>query len=135
MHNLGISRSASPASWGTLRPAWLLLGVLAVTPVSAQSPVTSGPPATVDEAAKRLDLQRFPVLELVGERGPRRMASLSYKARSDVKSAHRSQKTGEVLDLGYLKCIDTYCYGGGWLTALDAASGRVWQADRHGWLR
>lgn len=48
---------------------------------------------------------------------------------------HTSQKSGEVLDLGYLKCIDTYCYGGGWLTALDVESGRVWQANDFGLLR
>jgi serine/threonine protein phosphatase 1 len=45
---------------------------------------------------------------------------------------HSSQKSGEILDLGYLVCIDTYCYGGGWLTALDVESGHVWQVDRQG---
>jgi serine/threonine protein phosphatase 1 len=48
---------------------------------------------------------------------------------------HTAQKTGEVLDLGHLICIDTWCYGDGWLTALDVQSGRVWQADKHGALR
>jgi serine/threonine protein phosphatase 1 len=48
---------------------------------------------------------------------------------------HTSQRSGEILDLGYLKCIDTYCHGGGWLTALEVASGRAWQADRNGKLR
>jgi len=48
---------------------------------------------------------------------------------------HTSQKSGEILDVGHLVCIDTYCWGGGWLTALDAASGQVWQADRDGRLR
>jgi serine/threonine protein phosphatase 1 len=48
---------------------------------------------------------------------------------------HTSQKDGEVLDLGYLKCIDTYCHGGGWLTALDVDTGRIWQASRDGVLR
>jgi serine/threonine protein phosphatase 1 len=48
---------------------------------------------------------------------------------------HTSLKDGEVLDLGHLICIDTYCWGGGWLTALDAGTGRVWQADREGRLR
>jgi hypothetical protein len=40
-----------------------------------------------------------------------------------------------VLDLGFLVCIDTDCARGGWLTALDVGSGRVWQADRTGRLR
>ncbi len=48
---------------------------------------------------------------------------------------HTSQKSGEILDLGHLKCIDTRCYGGGWLTALDVHTGRVWQADLDGRLR
>ncbi|MBX6312249.1 MAG: serine/threonine protein phosphatase [Isosphaeraceae bacterium] len=52
-----------------------------------------------------------------------------------VVSGHTSQKSGEILDLGYLKCIDTCCYGGGWLTALEVGSGRVWQADAGGRLR
>lgn len=48
---------------------------------------------------------------------------------------HSSQKTGEILDLGHIVCIDTFCYGGKWLTALDVGSGQVWQADAHGRLR
>jgi serine/threonine protein phosphatase 1 len=45
---------------------------------------------------------------------------------------HASQKTGEILDLGYLKCIDTWCYGDGWLAALDIESGQSWQVDKRG---
>ena len=45
---------------------------------------------------------------------------------------HTSQKSGEVLDRGYLKCIDTCCYGGGWLTALDVFSGQTWQVNQDG---
>jgi serine/threonine protein phosphatase 1 len=48
---------------------------------------------------------------------------------------HTSQKTCEILDLGYLKCIDTWCYGDGWLTAFDVGSGEVWQADKNGGIR
>lgn len=48
---------------------------------------------------------------------------------------HTSQKSGEVLDLRHVACIDTYCHGGGWLTALDVASGQRWQADKDGRLR
>jgi serine/threonine protein phosphatase 1 len=48
---------------------------------------------------------------------------------------HTSQKSGEILDLGHVVCIDTFCHGGGWLTAMDVMSGEVWQADRHGRLR
>ena len=52
-----------------------------------------------------------------------------------VITGHSSQKSGEILDLGYLKCIDTYCYGGGWLTAMEVDTGRTWQANRRGVLR
>ena len=48
---------------------------------------------------------------------------------------HSPSRSGEIFDVGYLKGIDTYCYGGGWLTALDLVSGQVWQADRDGALR
>jgi serine/threonine protein phosphatase 1 len=45
---------------------------------------------------------------------------------------HTSLKDGEILDVGHLVCIDTYCWGGGWLTALDTTTGQVWQVDREG---
>ncbi|MBY0398025.1 MAG: serine/threonine protein phosphatase [Thermoleophilia bacterium] len=48
---------------------------------------------------------------------------------------HTSQKSGEILDLGHIVCIDTYCYGGGWLTAFDVHARTVWQADRRGKAR
>src|SRR4051812_19751966 len=48
---------------------------------------------------------------------------------------HSSQKSGEPLNLGFAVCIDTYCYGGGWLTCLDTGSGHVWQADQRGRVR
>ncbi len=48
---------------------------------------------------------------------------------------HSSQKSGEVLNLGHLVCIDTYCYGGGWLTALDVHTDELWQVNRRGELR
>lgn len=48
---------------------------------------------------------------------------------------HTAQLSGEVLDLGFLACIDTNCARGGWLSAVDAETGQVWQADRAGRLR
>lgn len=41
----------------------------------------------------------------------------------------------EVLDLGYLKCLDTGCCFGGWLTALELHSRQVWQVNERGELR
>ncbi len=52
-----------------------------------------------------------------------------------VITGHSSQKDGEILDLGHLICIDTYCYGGGWLTAFDVESREVWQANQKGEIR
>jgi len=48
---------------------------------------------------------------------------------------HTPQFEGEILDLGHVKVIDTYCYGDQWLTALDVESGKIWQANNQGELR
>lgn len=48
---------------------------------------------------------------------------------------HSAQRNGEILDLGHLKCIDTCCYGGGWLTALHLETGELLQADLRGRVR
>ena len=48
---------------------------------------------------------------------------------------HTPQKTGDILDLGHIVCIDTNCHGGGWLTALDVGSGLWWQANERGAVR
>jgi serine/threonine protein phosphatase 1 len=58
-----------------------------------------------------------------------------HESGKTVIAGHTSQKNGEILDLGHVKVIDTYCYGGGWLTALDVRTDEVWQADREGNLR
>jgi serine/threonine protein phosphatase 1 len=52
-----------------------------------------------------------------------------------VVVGHTVQENGEVLDLGFVICLDTGCYCGGWLTGLDVNSGQVWQANEHGRLR
>jgi serine/threonine protein phosphatase 1 len=52
-----------------------------------------------------------------------------------VVAGHSSQKTGEILNLDHLKCIDTFCHGGGWLTALDVHTGKTWQTNQQGDLR
>jgi len=45
---------------------------------------------------------------------------------------HTAQRDGQIVDLGHLVCIDTCCYGGGWLTAMDAHSRKLWQASQDG---
>lgn len=58
-----------------------------------------------------------------------------HESGKTVIVGHTSHRSGEILDLGYLKCIDTRCYGGGWLTAMDVRTGEVWQADQWGVMR
>ena len=48
---------------------------------------------------------------------------------------HTPQPGGDVLALDHILAIDTHCYAGGWLTAMDVDSGRVWQADKFGEVR
>lgn len=45
---------------------------------------------------------------------------------------HTPQFNGRILDLGYLKCLDTGCGYGGLLTAMDVQTGKVWQVDERG---
>jgi serine/threonine protein phosphatase 1 len=48
---------------------------------------------------------------------------------------HTPQKSGRPRCLGHAVCIDTWAYGKGWLTCLDVASGRYWQANQRGETR
>lgn len=84
------------------------------------------------------------VHELPMIRQPRymlRWASLSFHcprphmSGKPVIVGHSQQKDGEVLDLGYVVCIDTYCCGGQWLTALDVESGLLYQTNEKGQRR
>lgn len=45
---------------------------------------------------------------------------------------HTPQRKGQVLDLGHIVCVDTFCYGGGCLTAYDVETGQTWQATKSG---
>ncbi len=48
---------------------------------------------------------------------------------------HTPQGTGDVRNIGHINIIDTYCYGDGWLTALDVGNGHVWQANNQAEVR
>ncbi len=48
---------------------------------------------------------------------------------------HTPQMNGKILDVDHLVCIDTGCGHGGLLTALDVASGGIWQVDETGAIR
>jgi serine/threonine protein phosphatase 1 len=58
-----------------------------------------------------------------------------HQSGKTVIVGHTPQATGEVLDLNHLIGIDTYCFGTGWLTAINAETREVWQADKEGVLR
>lgn len=47
---------------------------------------------------------------------------------------HTHDHEGRILRLPHLCCVDTYCYGGRWLTALDIQSEAIWQATPDGEL-
>lgn len=67
-----------------------------------------------------------------------------HSLRAGIPDAHVSGKTavvghtasddGSILDVGHLICLDTNCYGGGVLTAMDFPSKQVWQAKPDGGL-
>lgn len=81
---------------------------------------------------KPLDRQEEDVLKWVNL-----MESTPGRHMSGKKAivGHTPDKSGEIFDIGHLMCIDTYCYGGMWLTAVDVLNGTVWQANEEGELR
>jgi len=48
---------------------------------------------------------------------------------------HSPQVEGNIADLGHLLCIDTFCFGGMYLTAIDVDTRQIWQADKLGNMR
>ena len=52
-----------------------------------------------------------------------------------VYVGHTPQPTGIVMDLGYLVCVDTYCFGNGFLTAMNVATNEIIQVDKKGFER
>lgn len=52
-----------------------------------------------------------------------------------VLLGHTEQLQGDILDLDFVKCIDTACWRYGWLTAIDVLTNQIWQASRWGILR
>lgn len=48
---------------------------------------------------------------------------------------HTPQRSGKPSNVGHAVCIDTCVYDGGWLTCLEVATGRYWQANEAGECR
>jgi serine/threonine protein phosphatase 1 len=55
--------------------------------------------------------------------------AMRHVSGKTVVCGHTSQKTGVPRVIPGAVCIDTYAHGGGWLTCLDAATGRYWQVN------
>lgn len=49
-----------------------------------------------------------------------------------VYLGHTPQANFEIGNFGHFTCIDTYCFGGGWLSAIDVESGEIWQVSQNG---
>ena len=56
----------------------------------------------------------------------------AHKSGKVIVCGHTPQKTGRPLNKGFAICLDTYAYGGGLLTCMDAVSGKLWRADARG---
>jgi serine/threonine protein phosphatase 1 len=64
-----------------------------------------------------------------------RADALPHCSGKTLICGHASQKDGRPLNLTHAVCIDTYAYGGGWLTCLDPVSELVWMANQRGETR
>ena len=58
-----------------------------------------------------------------------------HQSGKTMVCGHSAQRSGVPLGIGHAICIDTYAYGGGWLTCLDTESGVYWQVNHNGDLR
>lgn len=58
--------------------------------------------------------------------------AMRHHSGKTVVCGHSSQKGGVPKVIPGAVCIDTFAFGGGWLTCLDAATGRYWQVNQFG---
>ena len=56
----------------------------------------------------------------------------AHRSGKIMVCGHTAQKNGGPANLGHAICIDTWAYGGQWLTALDVESGTYWQCNEEG---
>lgn len=63
------------------------------------------------------------------------MRLVPHSSGKTVVVGHTAQTAGDVFDLGFVVGIDTFCSGGGWLTALEVEFGKIWQTNEHGHVR
>ncbi len=58
--------------------------------------------------------------------------SRAHISRKVMVCGHTQQRSGKPLNLGHAICLDTWAYGGGWLTCLDVDTGMYWCANQRG---
>ncbi len=58
-----------------------------------------------------------------------------HKSGKRVFVGHTPQPGGNILHLDHLVCVDTYCFGGGYLTALNVETFEMIQCNLHGHIR
>jgi serine/threonine protein phosphatase 1 len=58
-----------------------------------------------------------------------------HKSGKRIVCGHTPQHSGEISNVGFAVCIDTGAGTGGWLTCLEASSGKFWQANEKGLTR
>ena len=58
-----------------------------------------------------------------------------YEGGKIVVCGHTPRKDGHIADFGHTICIDTFAYGGGWLTSLEMHSGYFIQSNETGALQ
>ncbi|MGB0599407.1 MAG: metallophosphoesterase family protein [Rubripirellula sp.] len=60
---------------------------------------------------------------------------LPHNSGKRVFLGHTPQPAGNVLERDHLVCVDTYCFGGGFLTAYQVETGELIQVNSHGFQR
>tara|TARA_B110000211_G_scaffold234635_1_gene305251 strand:+ start:2519 stop:3184 length:666 start_codon:yes stop_codon:yes gene_type:complete len=55
-----------------------------------------------------------------------------YSTEKTVICGHTSRKDGEIADFGHTICIDTYAYGGKWLTCLNVGTKEYIKSNNEG---
>ena len=76
-----------------------------------------------DQSSRRLHWSRFD------------KSQLPHISGKKIICGHTPQTDGMPADIGHTVCIDTYLYGGGWLTCLDVRHNRYYQANTIGQTR
>jgi serine/threonine protein phosphatase 1 len=58
-----------------------------------------------------------------------------HQSGKTVFAGHTRQKSGDILDVGFLKILDTDAFGGEFLTGMEVHTGEIIQANQQGQLR